>query len=125
MTFVIENSHPQKTYLCYKLIPCIQIIELRRERAPHLLPPLRTRLEVTGDSSPGHLPIEMSVDLSTVIDLLRAAGFDVTRLQAPFDSGAPRNSWVDSGIGRGSVGDLNMTVDEDSAASSPGVIRVS
>ncbi|KAF4526748.1 hypothetical protein B566_EDAN015095 [Ephemera danica] len=101
-----------------------QIIELRRERAPHLLPPLRNRLEAD-DSSPGQLPSDMCIDLSTVIDVLRAAGFDVTRLQAPFDSGAPRNSWVDSGIGRGSVTDLNLTVDEDSAASSPGVIRVS
>jgi hypothetical protein len=85
---------------------------------------LRHRLEAD-DCSPSQLPSDMCIDLSTVIDLLRSAGFDVTRLQAPFNSGDPRNSWVDSGIGRGSVNDLNLTVDEDSAASSPGVIRVS
>jgi hypothetical protein len=77
-----------------------------------------------GGNSPTQLPSEMAIDLAVIIDILRSASYDVTRLQAPFDAGGPRNSWVDASTGRGSVGDLNLTMDEDSPASSPGIIRV-
>jgi hypothetical protein len=79
---------------------------------------------VPGGNSPTQLPSEMAIDLGVIIDILRSASYDVTRLQAPFDAGGPRNSWVDASTGRGSVGDLNLTMDEDSPASSPGIIRV-
>ncbi|CAH0718007.1 unnamed protein product, partial [Brenthis ino] len=107
-----------------------QIIEARREEAPHLLPPLLDNYDLSPSQLPNKLPYLM-IDQMALGDCLKGSGVDAGRLQGtpPYSAGADlahRHSWVEAGAtqGRDSLADIaGANTELDSANSSPGVQR--
>ncbi|CAK1543350.1 unnamed protein product [Leptosia nina] len=111
-----------------------QIIEARREEAPHMLPPLSDDYDhVSPNKAPNKLPYLM-IDQMALGECLKACGIEASRLQSPspYTSGsaislAHRHSWVEAGAaqGRDSLADISAgpVTELDSANSSPGVQR--
>ncbi|XP_026494473.1 protein EFR3 homolog cmp44E isoform X1 [Vanessa tameamea] len=106
-----------------------QIIEARREEAPHLLPPLLEDYDLSPSKMPNKLPYLM-IDQMALAECLKACGVEA-RLQpaAPYAGAAlaQRHSWVEAGAaqGRDSLADISAgpNAELDSANSSPGVQR--
>ncbi|XP_045455930.1 protein EFR3 homolog cmp44E [Melitaea cinxia] len=106
-----------------------QIIEARREEAPHLLPPLLEDYDLSPSKMPNKLPYLM-IDQMAIGECLKASGVEA-RLQpaAPYAGAglAHRHSWVEAGAtqGRDSLADISAgpNTELDSANSSPGVQR--
>lgn len=95
-----------------------QVIKLRREMAPHLLPSNITE-DDHGSYSGEVIPIELLFDRNAIIEAFRSHEHDTTKLQMPFVPKAyERNSMTHS------LSDLNsISVEVDSISSSPGVTR--
>ncbi|XP_050667955.1 protein EFR3 homolog cmp44E isoform X2 [Leptidea sinapis] len=109
-----------------------QIVEARREEAPHMLPPLREQYDRV--AAPATLPYLM-IDQMAVSECLKSAGVEASRLASPALYTAPhvatplehRHSWLEAGAaaGRDSLADISCAAltELDSANSSPGVQR--
>lgn len=108
-----------------------QIVINRRNEAPHLLPEMMSMHYGNSLEAANKLP-HLMVDQMAVCDYLKSGGIDPSRLAqtSPYGAGGPgllsaphRHSWMEN-CTRGSIVELPAT-EVDSAASSPGVQRVS
>ncbi|XP_044744134.1 protein EFR3 homolog cmp44E isoform X2 [Coccinella septempunctata] len=106
-----------------------QIIEARRQEAPHLLPEFMVHYPSNSEGA-GKVP-HLLIDQMAVCEYVKSHGIDASRLlqTSPYGAGGPgivaagahRNSWIDTA--RGSITELAGVNEVDSAASSPGVQR--
>ncbi|XP_061380450.1 protein EFR3 homolog cmp44E isoform X3 [Danaus plexippus] len=105
-----------------------QIVDARREEAPHLLPPLKQYDQLPPSKMPSKLPYLM-IDQMALSECLSSCGVEGSRLSsgARYGPAVHRHSWVEAGAaqGRDSLADISAgpTTDLDSANSSPGVQR--
>nr|XP_032524228.1 protein EFR3 homolog cmp44E [Danaus plexippus plexippus] len=95
-----------------------QIVDARREEAPHLLPPLKQYDQLPPSKMPSKLPYLM-IDQMALSECLSSCGVEGSRLSsgARYGPAVHRHSWVEAGERR------IHTLDLDSANSSPGVQR--
>ncbi|KAL3286448.1 hypothetical protein HHI36_000955 [Cryptolaemus montrouzieri] len=106
-----------------------QIVEARRQEAPHLLPEFMVHYPSNSEGA-GKVP-HLLIDQMAVSEYVKNHGIDASRLlqTSPYGAGGPgivaagahRNSWIDTG--RSSITELTGANEVDSAASSPGVQR--
>ncbi|KAK9873939.1 hypothetical protein WA026_002292 [Henosepilachna vigintioctopunctata] len=106
-----------------------QIVEARRQEAPHLLPEFMVHYPSNSEGA-GKVP-HLLIDQMAVCEYVKSHGIDSSRLlqTSPYGAGGPgivaagthRNSWIDTS--RGSITELAGVSEVDSAASSPGVLR--
>ncbi|XP_018576301.1 protein EFR3 homolog cmp44E isoform X1 [Anoplophora glabripennis] len=105
-----------------------QVVEQRKQEAPHLIPDLLTHYPANTEVA-NKLP-HLLIDQMAVCEYVKLGGLDPSRLQqtSPYGAGGPgialgsqRNSWIESGA-RGSIIELPAQ-EGDSASSSPRVER--
>jgi len=102
-----------------------QVVALRREHSPHLLPDLTWHYDPTLGREPPEA--RLLLDQAQLTEVLTAHGLDASRLQTPFSNMMPSSAsaWQKrQSILQGSERDLNnITVEVDSMSSSIGLFK--